>query len=102
MRIICSALKVKMHKDAIEKYPNITNDVFILPCCRHQYGYEFLKDVIGVNRLDFDTEEGFLTSKNTFLSRKESYDLIKDDLPVEIQNLKNVRKSKILYSEDLY
>lgn len=102
MRIICAALKIKIHEDAIEKYPNITNDVFILPCCRHRYGYEALRDIIGVNRLDCDIEEGFLTSKNTFLNRKEAYDLIKDDLPAEIQNLKNIRTSKILYSEDLY
>ena len=102
MKIICAALQLKACEGNLEKYPYITKDVFILPCYRHGDGYCFLKDIIGIYRHDFEIKEGFLTNKNTFVSRKEAYELVKEDLPAEIKDLKYIGSSHLLYSEDLY
>lgn len=102
MKIICAALQLKAKDSAVEKYPHITKDSFLLACCRHADGYKFLREVMNVSYPDFDVKEGFLTSRNTFVDRKEAYELLKDDLPEEIVNIKHVNNSKILYSEDLY
>lgn len=102
MKIICAALLITVHEDVLDKYPHITKNTFILPCYRHSDGYHFFKDFIGFNRHDFEIKEGFLTNKNTFLSRKEAYELVKEDLPAEIKNLKYIGSSQLLYSEDLY
>lgn len=95
--IICAAIKVKF---------DTGNDV-IVPCIRHGFGFQELKD-LGMysfpDMVHFTLEQGFVTSDNKFLDRKEAFIHAKENhqLSQTVLCHKEDNKEDELFSEDLY
>lgn len=88
--ILCAA--IKFHIDKTDK------DV-VIPCCRHGDAYKILKD-LGFEAKDGykEIEQGFITTRNTFLNREEAYRLAA--ICGQINQISFDYKE--LYSEDIY
>ena len=86
--ILCAALKL--------------NDV-IIPCHRHHNGYEILHE-LGVKNYRGNIEEGFITTKNEFLNRKDAFNHAIEcgQLSAVTRQYKREKFETELYSEDLY
>lgn len=95
--IICAAIKVKFD----------TGKDVIVPCIRHGFGFQELRD-LGLYSLpfavNFTLEEGFVTSDHKFLDRKEAFIHAKENhqLPPTVLWHKEDNKEDELFSEDLY
>lgn len=91
--ILCAA--IKFHIDKTDK------DV-VIPCCRHGDAYKILKDLGFEAKEGYkEIEQGFITTSNTFLNRKEAYRLAilyGQISPISMFNI----NSEELYSEDIY
>ena len=92
--VLCAALR--LHNDKAEY------DI-VIPCWRHATGYAILRDV-GLDYHIYDITEGFITTKNEFLTRKEAYDHCRacDQLPYQLILDKRSHGENELFSEDLY
>lgn len=91
--LICAAVKFHIEK---------TDQNVIIPCLRHHYAYEIIRD-LGFNPRDGYTviEEGFIDNKNNFLNRKEAYVHAIECGQLSATVRHNI-KDNTLYSEDLY
>lgn len=86
--ILCASLKFK--------------DV-IIPCHRHHNGYEILYE-LGIKNYRGNVEEGFITTKNEFLNRRDAFNHAIEcgQLSAATRQYKQENFETILYSEDLY
>lgn len=94
--ILCAALKIKD-----KSFP--FNEI-IIPCIRHGLGYSMLNTLVD-NRYGMnDCVEGFVTTDNVFLNRKDAYihaEKCGQLCLTAIMNKQNNGEDE-LYSEDLY
>lgn len=92
--ILCAAIWYKDFTPPVHNVKNIDRGVVL---CGYRHGYIMgqFKTLTGNRTPAFNHEQGFLTSKNRFIDRKEAHKLF-------IENGGIPEFEKELYSEDLY
>lgn len=75
----------------------------VIPCHRHYNGYEILHE-LGIKNYCDKVEEGFITTKNEFLNRKEAFIEAMNcgQLSAITRQYKQDKFEIELFSEDLY
>ena len=91
--ILCAAISFKHNEKA-----------YVIPCIRHHYGFALMHQLGFELREIRSVTQGFLTSDNVFLNRREAY--------IHAKNWKQISPTVIadhdakglkeLFSEDLY
>ncbi len=93
--VICAAVRIKKSNGGTE---------VTVPCWRHSCAYGMLHDM-GLSHHDYEVlDEGFITTDNLFLDRKEAYRhaLSCGQMPAELRMSKARKNEEELFSEDLY
>jgi hypothetical protein len=94
--LVCAALEIQ-----VEGLDHVT----YLPCIRHGFGFQILRDLGFAPKTKYKVlRQGFLTNKNEFLDRVEAWKYATEigQLNVTTQWYKEDDKHTELYSEDLY
>lgn len=75
----------------------------VIPCHRHCNGYEILHE-LGIKNYRDKVEEGFITTKNEFLNRKDAFIEAMNcgQLSAVTRQYKQDKFEIELFSEDLY
>ena len=75
----------------------------VIPCHHHYNGYEILHE-LGIKNYRDKVEEGFITTKNEFLNRKEAFIEAMNcgQLSAVTRQYKQDKFEIELFSEDLY
>lgn len=105
-RVICAAV---WYKELICNYPNMPSDVYLpknlnrgIVFCGHRHGQCIYTKcaITGLRDAESgDNEQGFLTSKNRFVTREEALEIaLKQNQVIDITQIRGNR----LFSEDLY
>lgn len=74
----------------------------IVPCYRHNTGFEMLKELTGKKYSEYDSiDDGFMNHKGEFLTREEAWKHAEECGQLS-SNVLHTTKYKVLFSEDLY
>ena len=95
--VICAAIWVDDKKKHYHQPTNIETGIVF---CGHRHCSIYSQlDAYKINQNDHGVQ-GFLTSHNRFLTRKEAAELVKSNSQEMVMDRKSIRDN--LYSEDLY
>lgn len=74
----------------------------IVPCYRHNTGFEMLKELTGKKYSEYESiDDGFMNHKGEFLTREEAWKHAEECGQLS-SNVLYTTKYKVLFSEDLY